>query len=198
MNARLNMKKPSEKWLLLAKNLQNQNKELHVRSFRDFLTLSHITDKYLDTNLSADGINRTQRMIILFILSKCGFMTPTEISRRTLRTLDTVNKSIDGLDKMGITKSYHSKKDRRKREVTLTEKGLNLAEKTLPARYLAFSQAMDCFTKEEVKTFQSLLKRLREQIIHIMGNDSVESKKCLPYISLNEPFDNLPDTVTKE
>jgi len=192
------MKKPSEKWHLLAKKLQNQNRESHVRSFRDFLTLSHIVDKYLDAKLSADGINRTQRMILLFILSKCGFMTPTEISRRTLRTVDTVNKSIDGLDKMGITKSSQSKKDRRIRKVTLTEKGLNLAEKTLPARYLAFSQAMDCFTKEEAMIFQSLLKRLREQLIHIMGNDSIESKKSFTYISPDEPFDNPPDTMTKD
>jgi len=192
------MKKPSEKWHLLAKKLQNQHKESHVRSFRDFLTLSHIVDKYLDIKLSADGINRTQRMIILFILSKCGFMTPTEISRRTLRTVDTVNKSIDGLDKMGITKSSQSKKDRRIRKVTLTEKGLNLAEKTLPARYLAFSQAMDCFSKEESMIFQSLLKRLTENIVGILDRDSTESKKSFSFILPDEPFDNLLATVMKD
>jgi len=157
-----------------------------------------MVDKYLDAKLSSDGINRTQRYIVLSILSKCGYMTPSEITRRTIRILDTINKSIDSLEKMGITKSSSSKKDRRIRKVILTEKGLDLAEKTLPARQLAFSQAMDCFTKEELMIFQSLSKRLTEHIVRLMENDSNESKKSFSFISPDELYDYPLDTMTKD
>ena len=179
------MKKPSEKWTLLAKELHNQNKTSPVRSFRSILSLSHLVGKYLDIKLT-DGVNRTQRMIVLMILSKCGFLTPTELSRLTLRTIDAVNKSIDNLDKSGLTKSYRSKTDRRIRQVTLTEKGLDLAEKSLPDRYLAFSQAMDCFSKEEAMIFQSLLKRLVNHIFDITKKEYLESNKPFSFTSSDE------------
>ncbi len=171
------MVKPSEKWYQLAKRLEKQRKELKIRSFRDFLYLTHLIEKYLDAQLSNDSINRTQRMIILFILLKCEFMTPTELSRISLHSVDRINKSIDALDKMGITKSYHSNKDRRIRKVTLTEKGLDLVEMILPIEHRVFSQAMHSFTKEDMRVFRSLLKQQKEQILQIMKNDGTKSKK---------------------
>jgi DNA-binding MarR family transcriptional regulator len=174
----------SEHWMTLAKKLHSQHKEQPIRTFRDILILSHATEKYLDIKLSADGTNRTQRNIILSILAKSGYSTPTEISKNTYRTIDTINKSIDGLNKMKLTRSYQSRKDRRIRQVTLTEQGLELAENTLPTRYQAFLKAMNCFSKDESKIFESLLKRLIENIISIMDEDTEASnsasKKKLP------------------
>ena len=167
----------SEKWNQLAKTLEKYHKEPKVRGFRDFLQLTHLAGKYLDARLSTDGINRTQRMIIHFLLLKRGFMTPTEISKITLHSIGTINKSIDILDKTGITKSYSSKKDRRKRNISLTEKGLALAERTIPSMHLAVSEAMDKFTRDDIKTFESQLEQLREQILHLMEKEKAKRKK---------------------
>lgn len=158
----------SEKWQLLAKLIQKQNKDLKIKSFREFLDSSHLTEKYLDARMSNHGINRTQRMIIFLILAKCACMTPTEISKITLRPIDTINKSVDSLDKMGLTSSTPSKKDRRIREVTLTGKGLEFAENALSDRYTSFSQAMSCFNKEETRLFSGYIKRLTKQVNDLM------------------------------
>ena len=184
------MRKPSEKWQLLADTLENHNMETCVSAFRAFLHLSHMVDKYLDARLSADGVNHTQRIILLLILLNRGYLTPTEISRSTFYILDTINKSIDSLEKMGITKSYNSKKDRRIRRVSLTEKGLDLAEISLPARYHAFIQAMDCLTEEEAMILQSLSERLTENLLRIMTSDSTKSENSSSFNSPNEPFES--------
>jgi DNA-binding MarR family transcriptional regulator len=176
----------SEKWKSLTDNFHTQNKNLHIRAFRDFLSASHLKDKYMDSKLSNDGINRTQRMIILEILAKGGYMTPTEISKITHHPIDTIFKSIDVLTKMGLTRSHQSRKDRRSRQVTLTDKGLELAEKTLPARYLAFSQAMACFSKEEARLYSELLRRLMKQMINIQEESSADFKYSLKSTSSDE------------
>ena len=186
------MRKLSEKWQPLADEIESQNSALRTGTFRNLLILSHIIEKYIDFKFSSDGFNQTQRMIVLSILGRRGFMTPTEISRNMLYIVDTVNKSINNLEKAGVTKSSVSKKDRRIRKVTLTEEGLNLAGKLLPQRYLAFCQAMDCFNEEEVAILQSLVKRLSEHVVRIMADESGEPKTYSSHISLSEPVKSTP------
>lgn len=153
-----------KKWEALAADVQRQNEELNIESLLEFMRLSHLLDKHLDVEFRGYGLNRTQRRILIFILSKSGPMTPTELSRLSLLTIDTINKSIDNLDKMGVTRSYRSKKDRRVRRVTLTEAGLEMLEKILPLRHLVFSRIMSCFSDEENKAFFEYIQRIIGQI----------------------------------
>ena len=148
----------------LAGYVQYQNEELTLKSLLEFMKLSHLLDKYLDSRLGVYGLNRTQRRIISFILSKNDFMTPTELSKLSLLTIDTINKSVDNLDKMGLTRSARAKEDRRVRQVTLTDKGIEMIEKILPLRYLTFSEIMSCFDQEEMEMFYSYIQRLQGQI----------------------------------
>ena len=161
------MRNNNEKRELLAAHVQRQNEELNLKSLLEFMKLSHLLDKYLDAKLGVYGLNRTQRRIISFILSKNNFMTPTELSKLSLLTIDTINKSIDNLDKMGLTRSYRSRKDRRVRRVVLTDNGLEMIEKILPLRYQTFSQVMSCFGEAEMQVFFDYIQRLIDQISHL-------------------------------
>jgi DNA-binding MarR family transcriptional regulator len=167
----------SIEWKKLAEKFCEQNKEFRIRAFRNILELSHLTEKFLDFRLSSnDGVNHTQRIIILLILEKGQSMTPTELSKITLRSVDTLNKSIDGLNKMGLTRSYQSRKDRRIRKVLLTEKGLEFAEKSLPIRYVEFTKAMSCFSDKEVEIFEQLSTRMIENMVRIVSEE-INNKK---------------------
>jgi DNA-binding MarR family transcriptional regulator len=166
----------SNKWNIIADYLKSQNKHWGIKAFSRFLTLSHLIDNYLEEKLSGDGVNRTQRMIIMLILDKGEPMAPTEISQISYRPIDTINKSIKVLDKLGLTISFQSEEDRRIRKVTLTEKGVELAEKDVPLRSMAFFQAMSCFTNEEAKQFAEYLYRVQNQIIHIKKQNSKKTQ----------------------
>ena len=165
----------TEKKEQLAGYIQEKNEEIKLKSMIEFMRLSHLMDKYLDSTLGTFGLNRTQRRLINFILYKNESMTPTELSKLSLLTIDAVNKSIDNLDKKGLTRSYRSKKDRRLRKVTLTEKGLEIIEKTLPVRNETFEQAMTCFNEKEIKTFLNYMQRLESQITKVMGSPNSDS-----------------------
>ena len=158
----------NEKKEQLAEHIKQKNEEIKLKSMIEFMRLSHLIDKYLDSTLGVFGLNRTQRRLINFILSKNESMTPTELSKLSLLTIDAVNKSIDNLDKKGLTRSYRSKKDRRLRKVALTDKGLEIIEKTLPVRNETFEQAMTCFNEKEIKTFLNYMQRLEDQISRLM------------------------------
>lgn len=192
------MKNVSEKWQLLNNNLKKQHRDTHIKTIRNFLTTTHLVDKYLDIMESTEkptALNRTEKLILYLILAKRDYMTPTEISKITIRTVDTINKSVDGLNKKGLIRSSQSKTDRRLRKVILTEKGLEWAEINLPVRELCLRQAMNCFSNDEVKIFDSLLKRLREQVIHVLRNNEDKSRKIVASNTMNDPFDNLSNNM---
>lgn len=158
------MRNNNKKWQTLAAEVQRQNENPYLKCLREFMKLSHLLGKYLDTKLGVYGLNRTQRRIISFIVCRSKPMTPTELSKLTTLTIDSINKSIDNLDKMGLTRSYRYRKDRRVRKVTLTEKGLEMIENSLPLRQEVLSQAMGCFNPDEIKTFSEYIQRTLNQI----------------------------------
>jgi DNA-binding MarR family transcriptional regulator len=70
---------------------------------------------------------------------------------------------------MGLTRSSSTKKDRRKRKVTLTEKGLEQLEKIVTIRGILFSQATSCLTKEQAKELRLFLIQLENHLTNVIG-----------------------------
>jgi len=194
------MKNVSEKWQLLAEKLKKQHREPLIKTFRDYLTTSHFVEKYIDileNPKETVSYNSTEKLIMHLILLKCDYMSPTEISKMTLRPIDTINKSVDGLNKKGIIRSSQSKTDRRIRKIILTEKGLEACENFLPVRAFVFRQAMSCFSNDEAKLFNAFLKRMREQMVHVIHSNKNKTRKTLTSTSVNDPFDEFTNTKTQ-
>lgn len=88
---------------------------------------------------------------------------------------------------MGLTRSYRSKKDRRVRKVTLTEKGLEMVEKSLPLRYLTLSEITSCFNEEEIKIFSGYIQRISNQMGRLSGQAAV-AVNSEPHIDKHDAF----------
>ena len=164
------MRNNEKRWNSLAESLREQHHDLRVENFLSFVYTADIVSKYLEIEFQRVGLTRTQNMILHFLLAQRRSMTPTELSKCTLRTKDTITKAINNLDKMGLTRSTRSKNDRRLRRVRFTDEGLDLMEKILPIRCHIFTQALNCLIQEDSEAFRSLLKQLREHIINLIEN----------------------------
>ena len=151
----------------LAKRLRVQANDLRVDNFLSFIYTSDIVNKYLDTELRKSSLNRTQMSILHILTVRGGTMTPTELSSRILRSKHATTKAVDSLEKLGLTKSARTKRDRRLRMVIITEKGLDLVEKTMPITHRISSRAMYCLDKEEAEAFQTTLRQLRKHVLNL-------------------------------
>lgn len=152
------------RWRALAEEIQRQNDQLEMKCLRDFMKLSHLIEKYFDVKLNDDQLNRTQRRVLVYILAYQRPMTPTELSRLFYLNVDTINKSVDSLDKLGLTRSYRSRTDRRVRKVALTDKGLDVMEKTLPQRQAVFSRVMGGLDEKSLEIFLEYTQKLLNQV----------------------------------
>jgi len=130
----------SERLDSLAKRLRVQANDLRFDNFLSFIYTSEIVNKYLDN----------------------------ELSRRITRSKHATTKAVDSLEMLGLTKSARTKRDRRLRKVSITERGLDLVEQTMSLRHTIGSQAMQCLDQEEAESFQTILRRFRKHMIQLM------------------------------
>ncbi len=162
------MRGHSERLDSLAKRLRVQANDLRFDNFLSFIYTFEIVNKYLDNELRKFGLNRTQMSILHILIVRGGTLTPTELSRRITRSKHATTRAVDSLESLGLTKSAGTKLDRRLRRVTITEKGLDLVERTMSLRHKIGSQAMQCLNQEEAEAFQTILRRFRKHVLELM------------------------------
>jgi DNA-binding MarR family transcriptional regulator len=158
----------SERLDSLAKRLRVQANDLKFDNFLTFVYTSEIVNRYLDIELRKVGINRTQMSILHILIARGGTLTPTELSRRITRSKHATTKAVDSLEELGLTSSTKTKSDRRLRKVAVTEKGLDIVEKTMSIRHKIGFQAMQCLDNEEAEVFQDILKKFRKHVVQLM------------------------------
>lgn len=164
----------------LVKTLQDQHNDLRVDNSYNLLRASAMLNRNLNSAYSKINLKQNQVILLSFLLANGGTMTPTELKKRVFRSNNAISKSLDGLDKLKLTRSSRSKKDRRLRRVTLTEKGLEVLTEILPIRYTVFASATDCLNEKEAKAFQVILEKLEKHLISLEGKkQGVETTKFL-------------------
>jgi DNA-binding MarR family transcriptional regulator len=160
----------------LVESLKKQHSDLGVDNSFSILRVSGLLDKFLDLKYRTTGLKRAQIMILFFLLANGGTMTPTELKSKVFRSDNAISKSLDNLDKLGLTKSSRTKTDRRLRKVTFTEKGLNLIKEILPLRGQLFSQATSILNKKESEELQAILQKVMDHLLKISGKKPVKKK----------------------
>jgi len=87
-------------------------------------------------------------------------MTITDLVKETSLVKSTLTTMLERLEKVDLIKKITDEKDRRKTQVTLTEKS-----KKMEKKYISISEEMDSiyykdFKKEEMVLFEQYLKRI--------------------------------------
>ena len=144
-----------------ADDIREQANQLKVSAFLSFIYTADIINRYLDIGLSRYPIGRTGFSLLHHLILNGGTMTPTDLSKRVFRSKYAMTRMIDELEKLGFVKRVTISKDRRKREVSITEKGLTFVKNALVAER----------------------QHLGEIVFHPLGEKRLEEiKKSLRYI----------------
>jgi len=96
----------------------------------------------------------------MFVLWQKKQMTITDLVKETSLVKSTLTTMLERLEKVDLIKKITDEKDRRKTQVTLTEKS-----KKMEKKYISISEEMDSiyykdFKKEEMVLFEQYLKRI--------------------------------------
>lgn len=114
--------------------------------------------------LEKEGSTRTQWIALYFL-----YESKKVISQKELAILMNVQDSsmarlVDRMERDGLIKRVENTQDKRMKFLELTEKGRNRIELLLPLGQQFSDLLLDNVTDDELKTFQSVINKMLENI----------------------------------
>lgn len=125
--------------------------------------LNALNGRFLKENFKKDGFEiSTQQYNVLRILrgSYPGKMMLNDIQKRMLDRMSNASRLVDKLVMNGLASRKESNSDRRKVDILITEKGLNLLNE-IDYKMYEVNQHFDRISEDEAFTLNRILDKLR-------------------------------------
>ena len=106
----------------------------------------------------------SEQWIILQILTR-GSKNQKELSEITLKTKATVNSLISYLVNSGLVIKKISDLDRRKTEITISKKGLQIINQSNMAASKSIKKATNGFSENEIQELNNFLIRIQNNLL---------------------------------
>jgi len=111
---------------------------------------------------------------VMAVLGDMGEMTQRELTAFTLMDKVAVNRACKELEERGLASRTPNSKDGRSHLLELTDEGHRMHGEIMPLALEMERRLFANFSKEEIGTFRSLLRRVKEEVrdLHAEGIDS--------------------------
>jgi DNA-binding MarR family transcriptional regulator len=129
------------------------------------IAFSDVIIRYMHLRIQGDTRSWLRVNAIMFIITRGGKLTPTQIAKLLLRSRNSVSKLIDGLEKDGLVRRYHTKEDRRTVYVEVTSNGLSFIMARLKVIKSLEKEIRTCLDDHELETLVDLTRKLRLKLI---------------------------------
>lgn len=149
----------------LASDMRATAAELRVDAVLTIMRSADILARYMDINSKEYGPSRAGWGVLFVLVVRGGRLTPTEISKRILRSKHTVTQIVDTLEADGLVVRTSDANDRRKRYIEITKKGLELVKLGYPKRNESSQKALATLKKTEIAQLVKILKRVNKYLV---------------------------------
>ncbi len=151
----------------LSAQIRSQSEELRGDLFLLFVRTTDVFNRHLDFELGRTDANRTDLAILHNLITHNGSLNPTDLAEKVFRSKHAITRAVDNLEKEGLVKRYSVKNDRRRTEVTITKKGLDLAEAKLAGRGEMIERTFSCLNKKQIAELKVILKKLKSHLLEV-------------------------------
>jgi DNA-binding MarR family transcriptional regulator len=157
----------------LAEDIRDQSNQLEINTFLSLLYTLDVTSRYVDMEtakhtmrLKGYNLSRAGYYILDVLILNGGTLIPTEISKKIFRSKHTVTIIIDTLEKWGLVKREDAETDRRMKNISITEEGVDLVRKTSfsRGRKNISHQVLLPVDKKQMEMLNQTLKLIRKHV----------------------------------
>ena len=145
----------------LATEMRRMHKKPSVCSVTQIILAAEAVNEYFRKELTRFFSNQVQFRLLDALILHDGVMRATDMSRLTFRSKVAITKAIDNLEKAGLVKRGPAEKDRREKDIAITEKGVRLISMTMGERWLAHNKIASCFDDKTALDLINSLKQVR-------------------------------------
>jgi DNA-binding MarR family transcriptional regulator len=159
---------------VLAKKIEQMATNLRFNTGLQIMYTGLLIDKYVNLRVKKYGQNRSRMDILHTLITHKGALRPSDLSKMTLRSKQTVTKIVDGLVSDGLVARELEGEDRRTKNVFVTDKGIQFVENSLPVTMDISYKCMPSLTTQELEQLNSVLKRIRKRVLNKMANLGID------------------------
>ena len=143
--------------------LDVDHEDIILRTFILFTQASDAVAKYANAHFYRKNSLSTIKFMVLQILAtNGGTMSPSEIAEWTLRERHDITTLVDRLERDELVTTERSDKDRRFKNVILTDKGRSVLTDAVPTAREIINQTMSSISESDVALLERLSKTLRQ------------------------------------
>lgn len=145
-------------------NIETIRREILAMHLPRLIVFSDVINRYLHLRIK-DDISWLRVSTVIFIITRGGKLTPTQLAKLLLRSRNSVSKLIEGLEKDGLVRRYHTREDRRTVYVEVTSDGLSFIMARLKVVKSLEEEIRSCLDDGELQTIVDLTRKLRLGLI---------------------------------
>lgn len=157
-------------WNMAKKSMRHENietirREILSMHLSRLIAFSDVINRYMRLRIKGDTRTWLRVNAVLFIITRGGKLTPTQLAKLLLRSRNSVSKLIEGLEEDGLVRRYHTKEDRRAVCVEVTSAGLSFIMARLKVVKSLEEEIRSCLDDGELQTIVDLTRKLRLKLI---------------------------------
>ena len=128
------------------------------------VVFSDVINRYMLLRTKSE-ISWLRTNAIIFIITRGGKLTPSQLAKVMLRSRNSVTKLVEGLEKDGLVRRYHPRNNRRTVYIEVTQDGLSFIIKQIDM-LTSFEDELKSFLNDgELHTLVYLTRKLRLAMI---------------------------------
>jgi DNA-binding MarR family transcriptional regulator len=128
-----------------------------------FTQTTHLVEKYIDASFYKNApITFTKFLFLKILANNDGAMNASQVAEWTHIEIHTMTKLVARLKKDSLVFTERSDLDKRKINISITDKGRSVVEQSMPVAKEIIDKIMKSVTKEDAVKFIQILDVLRE------------------------------------
>jgi DNA-binding MarR family transcriptional regulator len=146
-------------------NTEKMRREILSMNLSRLAVFSDVMNRYVLLRTKGDARTWLRVYAVTFIITRGGKVTPTELAKILLRSRNSVSQLINGLEKDGLVKRYHTTEDRRTVYVEVTSDGLSFIKARFKVLKSLEEEITSCLDDGELRILVDLTRKLRLRLI---------------------------------
>lgn len=147
----------------MSKHELSKKEELALSTCISFIRAHDRVNSRLSARFTRSSLTLSQ-WSVMEALFQNGPMKGRDIARKLLKSDGNITYVMDNLEKKGLIVRKRSKKDRRRLEVTLSQKGEELFSSQRSEHIELISRLFNCLSAEEQNTLNTITTKLEESL----------------------------------
>jgi DNA-binding MarR family transcriptional regulator len=157
----------------LSRQIVSLSDDLKANTLFSIISTADVVHEFERVGLKQSGSGRTRLRILNALITHGGSLTLTETSKKVSRSKHSTTRLIDKLIKEDLVEKEAGAGDRRTRNITITKKGIEFIEKTLPRRREMSDKATSCLTGRQMVTLMGLQKKLKKHLFGLISKMNI-------------------------